>query len=130
MRSRFLGAFASSRLRVQAFLFLEKMLGSSAMNSRSSLVFALVVAAASLLRAQAPAQRSRASDPPPPNPPGATVTVSEAMLKGLAARSIGPAVMGGRISDIAFDPDNPWTFYVATAHRRPMETARQCRNLS
>ena len=44
------------------------------------------------------------------------------MLKGLSARAIGPAVMGGRISDIAFDPGNPWTFYVATAHGGLMKT--------
>jgi len=30
----------------------------------------------------------------------------------LKARSIGPAVMGGRVSSIALDPTNPWTFYV------------------
>ena len=38
-------------------------------------------------------------------PPG------EVLLKGLKARSIGPAVMGGRISDIAIDPKNPIRFY-------------------
>jgi len=44
------------------------------------------------------------------------------MLKSFGARSIGPAVMGGRISDIAFDPQDPWTFYVATAHGGLMKT--------
>ena len=44
--------------------------------------------------------------PPGPSP-------SEAQLKSLKARSIGPAVMGGRISDIALDPKNPHLFYVA-----------------
>ncbi len=93
------------------------------MNCRSSLVLALAVAGAGLLHAHASAQRSRASDPPASNPsvPPA-VTLSEPMVKGLAARSIGPAVMGGRISDIALDPDNPWTFYVATAHGGLMKT--------
>src|SRR3954467_460658 len=47
---------------------------------------------------------------------------SAAMLKPFSARSIGPAVMGGRISDIAFDPQDPWTFYVATAHGGLMKT--------
>ena len=32
-------------------------------------------------------------------------------LKALKARSIGPAVMGGRVSSIAFDPEDPFTFY-------------------
>jgi hypothetical protein len=40
---------------------------------------------------------------------------SEAQLKNLKARSIGPAVMGGRISDIAIDPRNPSVFYVGFA---------------
>jgi photosystem II stability/assembly factor-like uncharacterized protein len=36
-------------------------------------------------------------------------------LKGLKARSIGPAVMGGRVSDVALDPVDPATFYVGLA---------------
>jgi hypothetical protein len=47
---------------------------------------------------------------------------SAAMLKPFTARSIGPAVMGGRVSDVAFDPKDPWTFYVATAHGGLMKT--------
>ena len=48
--------------------------------------------------------------------PSATASpVSEAQLKGLKARAIGPAVMGGRISDIAFDPQNPRSYYVGFA---------------
>jgi photosystem II stability/assembly factor-like uncharacterized protein len=54
--------------------------------------------------------------------PSAGPTVTASMLKSLSARAIGPAVMGGRISDIAFDPQNPWTFYVATAHGGLMKT--------
>lgn len=45
----------------------------------------------------------------------ANPSLNEAMLKGLKARSIGPAVMGGRVSDIAIDPANPYTFYVGLA---------------
>ena len=41
--------------------------------------------------------------------------VSEAQLKNLKARAIGPAIMGGRISDIALDPRNPAVFYVGYA---------------
>lgn len=39
--------------------------------------------------------------------------VDEAMLKAFKARSIGPAVMSGRVADIAFDPVDPATFYIA-----------------
>lgn len=35
------------------------------------------------------------------------------LLKGLALRSIGPALMSGRISDLAIDPSRPNTWYVA-----------------
>lgn len=38
-----------------------------------------------------------------------------ALLKGMKARAIGPAVMGGRVSDLAIDPQSPPTFYVALA---------------
>jgi len=42
-------------------------------------------------------------------------SLSEARLKGLEARAIGPAIMGGRISDLAIDPRNPAVFYVGFA---------------
>ena len=48
---------------------------------------------------------------------------SEAQLKSLKARSIGPAVMGGRISDIALDPRNPHVFYVGLATGGIVKTA-------
>ncbi|MCX6945715.1 MAG: hypothetical protein NT173_13315 [Opitutales bacterium] len=48
--------------------------------------------------------------PAPVSPP-----VTAAQLKGLAARAIGPAVMGGRISDLAIDPHHPGVFYVGYA---------------
>lgn len=41
--------------------------------------------------------------------------LSEAHLKNLKARAIGPAEMGGRISDIAIDPRNPAVFYIGFA---------------
>jgi photosystem II stability/assembly factor-like uncharacterized protein len=41
---------------------------------------------------------------PPASPPY--------LLKALKARSIGPAVMGGRVSDIALDPADSYTFYI------------------
>jgi photosystem II stability/assembly factor-like uncharacterized protein len=42
----------------------------------------------------------------------APVQLSEVVFKNLKARAIGPAVMGGRVSDIAIDPRNPAVFYV------------------
>ena len=45
------------------------------------------------------------------NPPA----LSEVLFKKFKARSIGPATMGGRVSDIAIDPRNPAVFYVGLA---------------
>ena len=42
--------------------------------------------------------------------------LSDVYFKNLKVRWIGPAVMGGRISDIAIDPRNPAVFYVGHAH--------------
>lgn len=54
-----------------------------------------------------------APPPSPPPSPSPAPRVDELALKGLAARPIGPAVMGGRISELALDPKDPFTFYVA-----------------
>lgn len=40
----------------------------------------------------------------------------------LKARSIGPAIMSGRVSDIAFDPKDPYAFYIALATGGLMKT--------
>ena len=47
-----------------------------------------------------------------PGPP----QLSDVLFKNLKARAIGPAIMGGRISDIAIDQRNPFIFYVGLAH--------------
>ncbi|HUG53522.1 MAG TPA: glycosyl hydrolase [Vicinamibacteria bacterium] len=65
--------------------------------------------------------QSRRAAPPSPRPSAAPL-VAAAGLKSLVARSIGPAVMGGRISDIALDPSDPRTFYVALATGGLMKT--------
>ncbi len=39
----------------------------------------------------------------------------ERAVRGLSLRSIGPAVVSGRISDIAIHPSDPFTWYLATA---------------
>ena len=41
--------------------------------------------------------------------------VPDAALEGLSLRSIGPAVMGGRINDLAVNEQRPWVYYVGTA---------------
>jgi photosystem II stability/assembly factor-like uncharacterized protein len=48
--------------------------------------------------------------------------VDAAQLKAFKARSIGPAVMGGRVSDVAYDPKDPATFYVALGTGGVMKT--------
>ena len=44
-------------------------------------------------------------------------------VSGMTLRSIGPAVMGGRIADIAVDPTQPSTWYVAAASGGVWKTA-------
>ncbi|MAG71927.1 MAG: hypothetical protein QF463_07205 [Vicinamibacterales bacterium] len=41
--------------------------------------------------------------------------VPASVLDGLELRAIGPAVMGGRIDDLAVDESRPWIFYLGTA---------------
>jgi photosystem II stability/assembly factor-like uncharacterized protein len=59
------------------------------------------------------------AQPTPPVPqssaqptPATPVQLTDVLLKNLKARQIGPALMGGRVSDIAIDPRNPAIFYV------------------
>ena len=44
-------------------------------------------------------------------------------LRTFSARSIGPAIMGGRVSDIAIDPTDPYTFYVGLGTGGVMKTS-------
>ena len=57
-----------------------------------------------------------ASPAPTATPSPGAPPLSQALFKNLKARSIGPAVMGGRVSDIAIDPRNPFIFYVGLGH--------------
>lgn len=61
------------------------------------------------------AQKSKTGD--------ASWSLESHMLKTFAARSIGPAVMGGRVPDIALDPLDPNTFYVALGTGGVMKTS-------
>jgi photosystem II stability/assembly factor-like uncharacterized protein len=83
---------------------------------RSVIFSALFGAATAALAAQT-------AKPQPAPPPPAGPVVVPAALKALKARSIGPAVMGGRVSDIAFDPGNPFTFYVGLGTGGLMKTS-------
>jgi photosystem II stability/assembly factor-like uncharacterized protein len=79
----------------------------------------LAVSALSL----APAVSAQGRRPVPASPaPTPAPRIAPAGLKALKAREIGPAVMGGRVSDIAFDPADPHTFYVALATGGLMKT--------
>ena len=51
------------------------------------------------------------SSPAPSASPG-VAALSDVLFKGIKARAIGPAVMGGRVSDISIDPRNLAVFYV------------------
>jgi len=57
-----------------------------------------------------------APESPSPSPAPTPPQLTDVLFKNLKARSIGPAVMGGRVSDIALDPHNPFVFYVGLAH--------------
>ena len=60
-----------------------------------------------------------------PTPAAAAGVDSAAILlpTALKARSIGPAVMGGRVSSIALSPTEPFTFYVGLATGGIMKSA-------
>ncbi len=56
------------------------------------------------------------SSSPTPTVSPTPFQLTDVLFKNLKARSIGPAVMGGRVSDIAISPHNPFVFYVGLAH--------------
>jgi len=52
--------------------------------------------------------------------------LTDILFKNFKARSIGPAAMGGRVSDIAIDPRNPRSFssgFQPAAYSRRATTA-------
>ncbi|MEM6641114.1 MAG: glycosyl hydrolase, partial [Pseudomonadota bacterium] len=65
----------------------------------------------------APLSRAQADDQAETTP-----GFNEATFKGLAMRSIGPAMSSGRISDIVIHPDNPRHWYVAVGSGGIFET--------
>src|SRR6266480_4703026 len=104
------------------------------MSTRVALIFASFVSlsvsfaqeesppASAPAAAGSPAAASPASTTPPlsasvaPSPSTGAPQGTDVLFKNLKARSIGPAVMGGRVSDIAIDPRNPFIFYVGLGH--------------
>jgi hypothetical protein len=69
---------------------------------------------------------ARAADTPKAKPAAtapAGLRVDAVALKALRARSIGPAVMSGRVSDIALDPQDPSTFFIALGTGGIMKTS-------
>lgn len=63
----------------------------------------------------APTAQKSSSTPKAPAPEGPKTLVTEAALSGVAFRNIGPAIMSGRISDMAIHPKNRDVWYVAAA---------------
>jgi photosystem II stability/assembly factor-like uncharacterized protein len=94
----------------------------------STLLVSLIFTVAPVLHGQKAKKKPPATTPPtaaaasvaPSFPPGPVV--DPVLLKSLKARSIGPAEMGGRVSDIAYDPSDPATFYVALGTGGLMKT--------
>lgn len=84
------------------------------MRSRSSVTSAILLLSAlpcALLAQQAEKKKTLEGKPTPPAVAGVD-SGAIVLPTALKARSIGPAVMGGRVSSIALDPADPFTFYV------------------
>src|SRR2546428_2706551 len=109
------------------------MIYSSPMSTRLALAYGLLVCSTAFAQEESPpaSAPAAAGSPPAASPAGTTPPLSasvtpapssgapqltDVLFKTLKARSIGPSVMGGRVSDIAIDPRNPFVFYVALGH--------------
>ena len=82
--------------------------------ARSSLFVALLTGSRFAL-AQEPAAPAAAAPPVQAEvvtPQPAAPPLTDVLFKSLKTRPVGPAVMGGRVTDIAIDPRNPALFYV------------------
>lgn len=83
-------------------------------------LFILLIVPAAMAAA---ADKPKAKGQPAPAVSAAARRVEVATVKALKARSVGPAVMGGRVSDIAYDPKDPYTFYIGLATGGVMKTS-------
>ncbi len=100
--------------------------------------FSLLVAFGLLLGSVATAQEQPAAKKRRGRPPKSTATspaaetktpefpagpqLDTAQMRALKPRAIGPAIMGGRVSDIAYDPKETATFYIALGTGGLMKT--------
>ncbi|MGI9078724.1 MAG: WD40/YVTN/BNR-like repeat-containing protein [Gemmatimonadaceae bacterium] len=80
---------------------------------------AILLLAPSILAAQEERGRLRTPEPAADEQPD---TLTVVLAQGIKARAIGPALMGGRIADIALDPTNSSTFYLALGTAGVMKT--------
>ena len=79
--------------------------------------------AASILPGGMALPQGKPGPKPSPSPAAPAGPVVDALaLKALKARSIGPAVMGGRVADVALDPKDPAIFYLALGTGGLMKT--------
>jgi len=84
------------------------------MSMRNLAAVALALALLGPLHAAEKPKKGTRSEPGSPAPAPA-VSLAASRLEAFKARSIGPAVMGGRISEIALDPSDPFRYYLAMA---------------
>jgi photosystem II stability/assembly factor-like uncharacterized protein len=83
------------------------------MRTLAVITLVLSLSLAGTAAGRAPAPTPKAKPVKPAASAAATPLLNEGLLAGLAFRNIGPAVMSGRISDIAVHPLKPHTWYVA-----------------
>jgi photosystem II stability/assembly factor-like uncharacterized protein len=79
------------------------------------------VLCAAVVHAQASERKARTRTTTRPHA-ATTDSMQSALAHTLTARSIGPAVMGGRVSTIALDPKTPTTFYAGLGMGNLMKT--------
>ena len=92
---------------------------------RAARLAALAISAFSLAPLSSPllAQREQRKPDEQPRSTRAGDSLTLVLPGALTARSIGPAIMGGRVSAIAFDPHTPGTLYVGLGTGGIMKTS-------
>lgn len=91
--------------------------------SSAAIIFALSSSSFAQSPAAPPASPVPDVQPEVRAQPAAAPELTEILFKNLKVRAIGPATMGGRVSDIAIDPRNPSIFYVGLATGGVFKTA-------
>jgi hypothetical protein len=81
-----------------------------------TLLISICVTSICQVQGQTPPNPASTAALPAASPVATPPLLTDVLFKNLKARSIGPAVMGGRVSDIAIDPRNPFVFYVGLGH--------------